>query len=155
MFSINTTKSNTTHQAWLRASVEHEVMIGTVDADELAEGRMRALVGVHSAAMMQLIASDDVVIPETLLLDTQRINYMRKEFRFLVTASTMLVSLASSLSGEEAGRLGQEIFAPATELESIIEAVAVELKVSPDEQKSILYKLEQCAQPTDALHGLM
>ena len=119
---------------------------------------------------MQLISTDTDDIPATLLLDKQRIKDMQKEFRFLATASTILVSLTSSLSEEsveeelsslqiEDGGLLSEIISPAVELESIIGAVSVALEtksnLSLDKRQSIINKLEQCTQTTDSLNWLM
>ena len=129
---------------------------------------------------MQLISADTDDIPATLLLDKQRIKDMQKEFRFLATASTILVSLTSSLSESSVEEelsslqiedgvllhktallehLGKEIISPAVELESIIGAVSVALEtksnLSLDKRQSIINKLEQCTQITDSLNWLM
>ena len=105
-----------------------------------------AMIDLHWNAMMHLIADANIEIPETLLLDTQRIKDMRQEFRFLVGATAIVVSLGQSFPLDE-------ILRSATGLESVIEAVS--LNLSSDERTSIVCRMEQCILPSDALNGLM
>ena len=105
-----------------------------------------AMIDLHWTAMMHLIADANIEIPETLLLDTQRIKDMRQEFRFLVGATAIVVSLGQSFQLDE-------ILRSATGLESVIEAVS--LNLSCDERTSIVCRMEQCILPSDALNGLM
>jgi len=161
-----------TLQAWIRAHVRGEVSSKAVDLAALLEGKAAAFVGVHSAGMLHLVASDTTVradnVPETLLFDVHRLSCLQREFQTLTTASTMLVSVAHSLGATKkpvdaqlVSDIGEEIFVPEEEinLEATLDKVSDVLQgrstLSEDARKTALRMLAQSASPTDAVHRLM
>ena len=158
--------SDAVPQAWITRTLRREVAIGAVDNEDLLEGKARAFVHVHSAAVLHLVADSGTVkadvVSETLLFDVHRLSMLQREYQVLVTASTMLITAAHSLVKNDAPVVARiaELFAPMQEidLEPTIEAVAVVLKpssLSPDAQQSLLRALTQCSSPTDAVHQLL
>jgi hypothetical protein len=95
---------HTYKQDWLRTAVETEVnTTKAVDLNELLQGTGRAFVGVHTAAMLHLVASDDFgplrhdTIPETLAMDLHRLSLLQQERKTLTTALSMLMSAGHEL----------------------------------------------------------
>jgi hypothetical protein len=79
---------------WMRSAVE---------AVELVDGGEAAYVRVHSAAMVSLVVESTVPItppmcPETLLLDVDRLEQLRQEYRQAVAAMTLSVSATRFLT---------------------------------------------------------
>ena len=80
---------------WLRSAIEREV--GTVSLFELLGFQEAAFVQVHSTALVALVVDSAETLlpaacPETLLLDVDRLETLRQEFRQTVAALTLSVS---------------------------------------------------------------
>ncbi len=88
-------------QGWIRKAVRSEVACGSVELEGLVEGRAGSFVHVHSAAMLALVSEPAAVraeaCPETLLLDTNRLLQMQREFQYEVTAAALLVTARHSV----------------------------------------------------------
>ena len=130
-----------------------------MNADELLEGKARAFVSVHAAAMLDLVASSTTVrpetTPETLLFDVHRLGFLQREFLLLVSASTKLVSAAHCLQDDAiVKRIGEEVLAPAKELdyERVLASVA---DILGNPEHSVLRVLTQCTSPADMVHKVM
>ena len=153
-------------QAWIKLVIRQEITVGAVSNDDLLEGKARAFVHVHSAAMLHLVAGDSTVkadtAPETLLFDVHRVATLQREFQVLVTASTMLITATHTLAKNDmpiAASIG-ELLAPMQEIdvEQTISSIAVILQrssLTPEGQQTLLRSLTQCSSPTDAVHQLL
>ena len=89
-------------QAWIRRNLRREVASRAADLDSLLEGKASAFVHVHSAAMLSLVADQtkirEDVCPETLLMDVHRLSILQREFQYIVTAVTMLVTATHGIT---------------------------------------------------------
>jgi hypothetical protein len=94
-------------QAWLRKAAEREVCeTKAVALNELLQDTARAFVGVHTAAMLHLVAGEQEehvplqadTVPETLTLDLHCLSGSRLEFKTLEAAMCMLVTSAHELN---------------------------------------------------------
>ena len=122
---------------------------------------MRAFVYVHAAAVLDLVTSSHTVraetTPETLLFDVHRLGFLQREFQFLVSASTMLVSVAHYLKDDGVvARIGEEVLAPLQELdyERVLEAISGVIGAS-DRKQGVMHILTQCTSPSDIVHKVV
>ena len=81
---------------WMRSAIRREVDADAVGKLGLVEGTEEAYIRVHSAAMVGLVADAPGPItgrecPETLLLDVDRLERLRLDFRQAVAAMTLSV----------------------------------------------------------------
>jgi hypothetical protein len=93
---------------WMRSAIRREVDADAVGKLGLVEGTEDAYIRVHSAAMVGLVADAAGPItgrecPETLLLDVDRLERLRLDFRQAVAAMTLSVVATRFLM--EAGNL--------------------------------------------------
>ena len=83
-------------------NLRREVASKAVDLESLLEGKASAFVHVHSAAMLSLVADQTTIkadmCPETLLFDVHRLSILQREFQYIVTAVTMLVTATHSIT---------------------------------------------------------
>jgi hypothetical protein len=152
-------------QAWIDGSVRQTLLDAEVDPNELLEGKARAFVHVHSAAMLELVTSSHTVVPEvspeTLLFDVHRLAMLQREFQLLVMSTTVLITLAHYLKGDEAElvpRIGEEILKPLQDLDTkrMAEAIGELLVHLPDDRrKGALNVVTQCTSPADMIHKLL
>jgi hypothetical protein len=152
-------------EAWIDGSVRQTLLDAEVDPDELMEGKARAFVYVHSAAMLELVTSSHTVVPEvspeTLLFDVHRLAMLQREFQLLVTSSTVLVSLGHFLKGGEedvVARIGEEILAPLQDLDTgrMLEAIEDVMGHLPvDRRASAMNVATQCTSPADSVQKLI
>ena len=86
-------------KAWIAKTVEREVASSEVNLQELRCGRGPALLHVHTAGMLDLVADHNPVAkPETLSLDEYRLNMLHAEFHYIALAAAMLATIDHSLS---------------------------------------------------------
>ena len=152
-------------QAWIDGSVRQTLLDAEVDPNELLEGKAHAFVHVHSAAMLELVTSSHTVVPEvspeTLLFDVHRLAMLQREFQLLAMSTTVLITLAHYLKGDElelVPRIGEEILKPLQELDTgrMAEAVGELLVHLPDDRrKGALNVLTQCTSPVDMVHKIV
>lgn len=94
-------------QGWIRVNLRREVASKAVDLESLLEGKASAFVHVHSAAMLSLVADQATikadVCPETLLFDVHRLSMLQRELRYVVAATTMLVTATHHLTATRNG----------------------------------------------------
>ena len=95
-------KANCILQAWIRLNLRREVASKAVDLETLLEGKASSFVHVHSAAMLALVADQMTIkpdiCPETLLFDVHRISLLQREFQYIVTSVTMLITATHSIT---------------------------------------------------------
>lgn len=90
-------------QSWLKKVVEEEM--NTTERARIVQairsGVPSVFIHMHKKAMVSLIMGDSPVTaeqcPETLLFDVYRLFLLNLDFKYLVLASTVLVTIANSL----------------------------------------------------------
>jgi hypothetical protein len=84
---------------WICNAVRFEIAAG----EDLASGSPQSFIAVHTAAMISIVTHQTPVhsetIPETLLLDLNRISGMQHKFQSIVDGATAFVTATHSLSG--------------------------------------------------------
>ena len=91
-------------QSWIRAVLRSEVESKAVDLETLLEGRAASFVHVHSAAMLALVSAPPIkpdLCPETLLFDVHRLAILQREFQYIVTAATILVTASHGIGASK------------------------------------------------------
>ena len=154
---------------WIRFVVEKEVGAGRVELSAVRQGG--ALAQVHTAMMLAVVADGraDAVrretCPETLFMDVPRLAVLQREYRYLVTAMTQLVTLTHALvaAPNNLGVLGRvaAVFVqadPAVGTEALlapIRALLLESTLTASAQRTVVRAVCQCTLPTDSVHVLM
>jgi len=122
--------------------------------------------------MLSLIADMTVLksdfCPETLLFDVHRLAQMQREFQYIVTAATILVTATHGISATKNVTDMQvlagisEIFVPESKLDVDVEQTIIDIEkalerttLSSENRLALVRALKQCAAPTDAVHQLL
>ena len=81
---------------WIDAALDSVLATKLAELSELLEGKPQAFIGLHSRAMLALIAKTDPikheVCPETLLFDVHRLCQLQAEYQLVVKRGAMLVT---------------------------------------------------------------
>lgn len=82
-----------------------EKTLGRVSIQDLLSGMKKAFVSVHSAAMLDLIMKDEDItvgnVPETLLMDVNRLNIIRRDFKRNVDGTLLLTMSNHAIVGSD------------------------------------------------------
>jgi hypothetical protein len=156
--------------AWITETLRKEVDGRSVTLEALAIGQAAAFVHVHTMAMLGLVTTRRFLpvradaVPETLQLDVHRIGLMQAEFRYLTTASTLLLGAAHSLGRnhhtEVRARIDDAVTSHRIEVDDEAKLLAaLELALAPiaDEalRRTTLCVLTQSTSPTDPVRRLL
>ena len=150
---------------WIRFAVEKE------GSEALSRGDTAALVRVHTAMMLAVVADGRVdavrreTCPETLFMDVPRLGVLQREYRYLVTAMTQLVTLTHALTAapNNLGVLDRvaAVFVradPAVTTEDLLAPVKellLESTLTASAQRMVMRAVCQCTLPTESVHALM
>jgi len=89
-------------QNWIRKTLRREVLAKSVELESLIEGKASSYVHIHTFAMLALVEEQvplkSETCPETLLFDVHRLSLLQREFQYIVTAATMLVTATHGVS---------------------------------------------------------
>ena len=88
-------------RTWLKESLLSLVKHYPLLVEQVAQGNATALVKAHGSALVDLIENKNISIPETLLLDTQRIKIMRAQYERLVFYAVVLVTAKNNFALED------------------------------------------------------
>jgi len=159
-------------QSWIRAVIRSEVASKAVELEALVEGRAASFVHVHSAAMLALVSAVAPVkpdlCPETLLFDVHRLAILQREFQYIVTSATILVTATHGLGATKNVADMQllsgisEMFVPEDKLDIDVDQTISEIgkvlersTLSREGRQSLIRALTQCSVPSDAVHQLL
>ena len=153
-------------QAWLKQTLKDM----PVDLQSVAEGNLLSSLQVHCTAMVFIAAGGSPLTaascPETLLMDVEHLNKLRREFECLATVSSMMSTtrryiVATGELGdldivrEVSDALSACTIAPT---EAFVETIAEKLERSSLNQSRrgiLVYLLEQNADPSDSLRQIL
>jgi hypothetical protein len=86
---------------WIQESIARETTSGAIGLQDLLAGR--SFQKLHAASILSLIVSplpiQSALMPETLLMDRDRITWFRSEYNRLIDSSSVLVSASYNLIG--------------------------------------------------------
>ena len=152
--------------------MKQEIAANTADLQKLLDGNSQEFIRIHSAAMLALVADGSPIkaetCPETLLLDVHRLGLLQAEFRYIVLASAMLITighgLAATRKASDAQLIGtiSETFVSDARTEIDVEQTVADIgktleqsSLTPEARDDVRRKLLQCASPSDAVHQLL
>jgi hypothetical protein len=96
-------------QAWICETIKENPS----EMPGLLEGKASAFARIYSAAMLKLVVNTKptapTLFPETLLFDVSRLTSLQLEFGYIVTATTMMVKSAHTLSACKGINLHQHL----------------------------------------------
>ena len=149
---------------WIRFAVEKDV-------EALRRGEAAALERVHTAMVLSVVTDGRVdtvrreTCPETLFMDVPRLAVLQREYRYLATAMTQLVTLTHALIAgpNNLGVLDRvaAVFVRADstisteDLLTPIRDLLLESTLTTSAQQTVMRAICQCTLPTDSVHVLM
>lgn len=159
-------------QEWISKTLKREIAAQTADLQSLLDGKSSAFIQIHSAAMLSLVADaaplKTETCPETLLFDVHRLGLLQAEFKYIVLAAAMLITvghgLAATRNPSDAQILGtiSETFVSDSRREIDVEQTVADIgkalersSLSQEARDALKRKLLQCAAPSDAVHKLL
>eukprot|EP00291_Cryptomonas_curvata_P026192 CAMPEP_0172174800 /NCGR_PEP_ID=MMETSP1050-20130122/13871_1 /TAXON_ID=233186 /ORGANISM="Cryptomonas curvata, Strain CCAP979/52" /LENGTH=643 /DNA_ID=CAMNT_0012846827 /DNA_START=422 /DNA_END=2354 /DNA_ORIENTATION=- len=159
-------------QDWIRKTLRREVVSKTVELESLLEGKAASYVHIHTVAMLALVAETaplkSETCPETLLFDVHRLSLLQREFQYLVTSATMLVTAThgvtstKNIADTEVLASISDLFVSDSKSEIDVDQTVMDIgkalertSMSPESRSKLTRALTQCAAPSDAVHQLL